>query len=334
MPLKSLKKLVALKCMGASVVFLGRPQTVPGFFEHQKREQELKTFAKEKINKVYSLKEMEIPLKKAGVIKEELSKEGLKFIRREHLGEKIYYLVNHTPNMIEGLIPLGIQSKEVLILDPLTGKRGKAITEQGADITKVKLSLPSGASVFLKTFDMVSTAKWKYYNPSEKSYQISGNWDFKIIKGGPDNEYSKKINHLTSWTQWGEKMAAFSGTAQYEIIFNRPADREGPWLLKLGDVRESAKVWLNNQYLGTLWSNPYQLNIENLKKGKNILSIQVTNSGSNRIKAKEARGEEWKIFYNINVVGLDYQPFDASKLDVLDAGLLEAPLLTPLEIFE
>jgi hypothetical protein len=33
-------------------------------------------------------------------------------------------------------------------------------------------------------------------------------------------------------------------------------------------------------------------------------------------------------------VGLDYQPFDASKLDVMDAGLLEAPLLTPLEIFE
>ena len=334
MPLKSLKKLVALKCMGASVVFLGRPQTVPGFFEHQKREQELKRFAKEKINKVYSLKEMEIPLKKAGVIKEELSKKGLKFIRREYLGEKIYYLVNHTPNMIEGLIPLGIQSKEVLILDPLTGKRGKAITELEAGITKVKLSLPSGASVFLKTFDMVSTAKWKYYNPSEKSYQISGNWDFKIIKGGPDNEYSKKINHLTSWTQWGEKMAAFSGTAQYEIKFNRPADHEGPWLLKLGDVRESAKVWLNNQYLRTLWSNPYQLKIKNLKKGKNILRIQVTNSGSNRIKAKEARGEEWKIFYNINVVGLDYQPFDASKLDVLDAGLLEAPLLTPLEIFE
>jgi hypothetical protein len=334
MPLKTLKKLLALRHMGASVVFLGRPQTVPGFFEYQKREQELKTFVKKNINKVYSLKEMEILLNKAGVIKEELSKEGLKFIRRKHRGEKIYYLVNHTPNKIEGLIPLGVQAKEVLILDPLTGKRGKAITKQVGDITKVKLSLPSGLSVFLKTFDRVSTAKWKYYNPSGESYQVSGNWDFKTIKGGPHNDYSKKINRLTSWTEWDEKMVAFSGTAQYEIEFKRPSEHEGPWLLKLADVRESAKIWLNDQYLGKLWSNPYQLNIENLKKGNNILRVQVTNSGSNRIKAKEARGEEWKIFYNTNIVGLDYQPFDASKLDVLDAGLLKAPLLTPLEISE
>jgi hypothetical protein len=334
MPLKTLNKLVALRYKGASVVFLGRPHTVPGFFEYQKREQVLKKFVKEKINKVYSLKEMEIPLKKAGVIKEELSKHGLKFIRRKHHGEKIYYLVNHTQNSIEGFVPLDIKAKEVLILDALTGKRGKAITKEVGEITKVKLSLPSGGSVFLKTFDRVSTLKWKYYYPLEKSYQISGEWDFKIIKGGPDNGYLKKINSLTSWTEWDEKMAAFSGTAQYKIKFNRPSEHEGPWLLKLGDVRESAKVWLNDQYLGTLWSNPYQLNIENLKKGENILRIQVTNSGSNRIKAKEERGEKWKNFYNINIVGLDYQPFDATKLDVLDGGLLEAPILTPLEISE
>tara|TARA_B100001173_G_scaffold311809_1_gene330309 strand:- start:1420 stop:4194 length:2775 start_codon:yes stop_codon:yes gene_type:complete len=334
MPLKTLKKLVALRKMGASVVFLGRPQSVPGFFEYQKREQLLKAFAEEKINKVYSLNEMDIPLKKAGVIKEELVKEGLKFIRREHRGEKVYYVVNHTPNKIEGFLPLGIQSKEVLILDPLTGKRGKAITEQRGEITKVKLSLPSGGSVFLKTFNRVSTTKWKYYNPSENSYKIGGKWDFKLIKGGPDDECSRKINRLTSWTHWGEKMAAFSGTAQYEIKFNRPSKHKGPWLLKLGDVRESAKVWLNDQYLGKLWSNPYQLTINDLKKRKNTLRIWVTNSGSNRIKAKEVRGEEWKIFYNINVVGLDYQPFDASKLDILKAGLLEEPLLTPLEISE
>ena len=60
----------------------------------------------------------------------------------------------------------------------------------------------------------------------------------------------------------------------------------------------------------------------------------MTNLGSNRIKAKEARGEPWKIFYDINMVSLDYNPFDASKLDVLKAGLLEEPLLTPLKTSE
>lgn len=334
MPLKTLKKLVALRYMGASIVFLGVPQSVPGFFEHEKREQELKSFAEKEINKVYSLKEMEIPLRKAGVMKEELVKDGLKFIRRDHFGEKIYYLVNHTPKKIEGFVPLGIHAKEVLILDPLTGKRGKAMTTHGRDNTKVRLSLASGTSVFLKTFDRVNTPKWQYYSPSKKSFKITGNWDFRLIKGGPNDDFSKKIKHLTSWTQWGEKMEAFSGTAEYKIKFTRPMEHSGPWLLQLGDVRESAKVWLNDQYLGTLWSNPYQITIKNLKKGKNSLRIQVTNSGSNRIKAKEARGESWKIFYEINMVSLDYKPFDASTLDILKAGLLEDPLLTPLEISE
>jgi hypothetical protein len=155
-----------------------------------------------------------------------------------------------------------------------------------------------------------------------------------LIKGGPDIDFSKKIDRLTSWTQWSKKMEAFSGTAQYEIKFKRPSDHKGSWLLELGDVRESAKIWLNDQFIGTLWSNPYQLNIKSLKKGKNTLRIQVTNLGANRIKAKEASGQEWKTFYNINMVGLDYQPFDTSKWEVLESGLIEDPLLKPLEVCE
>ena len=217
-------------------------------------------------------------------------------------------------------------------MDPLTGKTGKANTEHQTGITKVKLSLPSGSSIFIITSDRINTQKWYYYKPSKNSYKITGDWDFKLIKGGPSTDFSKKTNLLTSWTQWGEKMEAFSGTAQYEIKFNRPTEHKGAWLLQLGDVRESAKIWLNDKFIGTLWSNPYQLTIKSLKKGKNILRIQVTNLGANRIKAKEARGEEWKSFYNINMVGLDYKPFDTSKWELLEAGILEDPILIPLEI--
>ena len=71
-----------------------------------------------------------------------------------------------------------------------------------------------------------------------------------------------------------------------------------------------------------------------MKKGKNSLRIQVTNLGANRIKAKEARGEEWKSFYNINMVVLDYKPFDTSKWELLEAGILEDPILIPLDISE
>ncbi len=39
-------------------------------------------------------------------------------------------------------------------------------------------------------------------------------------------------------------------------------------------------------------------------------------------------------FISINMVSLDYKPFDVSTLDILKAGLLEDPLLTPLDISE
>ena len=332
MPLKTLEKLIELRSRGASVVFLGIPESVPGFFDHQKRENELKALAKDKVNKIYSFEEMEIPLKKAGVIQEKMVEKGLKFIRRDHQGKKTYFIVNHTPEKIEGFIPLGVEANEVLIMDPLNGKTGKGQTQTIGNQTQIKIALPSGGSLFLKTFDKINVPNWDYYKPSDTAYKIKGHWNFKLIKGGPDTTFTKKINTLTSWTEWGEGMKAFSGTAEYEIKFERPADHDGPWLLDLGDLRESAKIWLNNQYIGTVWSNPYRITLEQLKKEGNTLRIQVTNLGSNRIKAKEARGEEWKIFHEINMVGLDYQPFDASNLDVLDAGILEDPILTPLEI--
>jgi hypothetical protein len=101
-------------------------------------------------------------------------------------------------------------------------------------------------------------------------------------------------------------------------------------LLDLGAVRESAKVWVNEEFVGTVWSNPFQIEIDSLKKGKNSLRIQVTNLGANRIKAKEIRGEEWKIFNNINVVSLNYKPFDTSDWEFLPSGLIETPVLKEL----
>ena len=167
-----------------------------------------------------------------------------------------------------------------------------------------------------------------------QKFEITGVWNLSFIKGGPQKNFSIKLNRLRSWTTLGDKAASFSGTVAYKIKFDRPSKHEGPWQLDLGDLRDSAKIWLNNKYIGTVWSNPYKILIENLKPGKNEIKIQVTNLGSNRIKAKEARGEEWKLFYDINMVGLNYKPFDASSLDILDSGLLENPVLIPIEVIK
>ena len=56
---------------------------------------------------------MEIPLKKTGN-QRRLVKEGLKFIRREHKGEKIT-MWSIITKKIQGFVSLGVPTKEVLI---------------------------------------------------------------------------------------------------------------------------------------------------------------------------------------------------------------------------
>ena len=68
-----------------------------------------------------------------------------------------------------------------------------------------------------------------------------------------------------------------------------------------------------------------------VKKGKNILKIQVTNLGANRVRDMELKGEEWKIFYEINMVDKDYKKFDATKWNPTPSGLLGPVSITPLK---
>jgi hypothetical protein len=90
-------------------------------------------------------------------------------------------------------------------------------------------------------------------------------------------------------------------------------------------------VWVNDKFIGTAWSVPYQLNIGKLKTGKNTLKIQVTNLSANRVRDMELKGQEWKIFYEINMVDKDYKKFDAAKWSPMPSGLLGPITITPLK---
>jgi hypothetical protein len=62
----------------------------------------------------------------------------------------------------------------------------------------------------------------------------------------------------------------------------------------------------------------------------NVLEVAVTNLSANRIRDLDVRGVSWKNFHDINYVGLDYKPFDASKWLVRASGLIGPVTLTPL----
>lgn len=331
MPMATLEKLIALKKLGAPIIFEGLPNSVPGFYNYEAQNSKLSQVISENSGLLSLTSNVFKDLETAKVYPETLVKTGLKFIKRAIDGEKIYYIVNHTSQIIDDYIPLAIENKEVIILDPLTKKYGNALVKKETNATLVKLRIEPGQSFILKTENTKSYQNWNYFKASENPIELKGDWQISFEKGGPELPPSAKINTLQSWTTLSPEAEAFSGTALYTLKFNAPNVEADNWKLNLGDVRESAKVWLNGNYIGNLWSVPFSINLGQLKKGENELKVQVTNLAANRIRAKELRGEEWKIFYEINMVDKDYNKFDATKWQPMPSGLLGPISITPLK---
>ena len=147
-------------------------------------------------------------------------------------------------------------------------------------------------------------------------------WKLSFLEGGPvfPGDISSPV--LKSWTEIGDPEAErFAGTAKYSLEFENEHDNSGA-LLDLGDVRDCAGVTLNGKDYGTLLGPAYKVRVDNLKQGKNLLEVEVTNVAANRIRDLDIRGVAWKKFYDINFISLGVGAFESSGWEVRDAGLL------------
>ena len=109
----------------------------------------------------------------------------------------------------------------------------------------------------------------------------------------------------------------------------RPSEN---YFLTLGDVRQSARVRVNGKDYGTLITPPFRVVVDNLKPTGNVLEVEVTSVAANRIRDLDRRGVKWKTFNDINIVNLNYKPFDASDWPLTDCGLLGPVTLTPVKL--
>ncbi len=70
------------------------------------------------------------------------------------------------------------------------------------------------------------------------------------------------VDSLFDWsTQADKDFANYSGNAVYTTEFNLAALPEGKTYVDLGKVMVMAKVKVNGEYAGGVWTNPYRLDI-------------------------------------------------------------------------
>jgi hypothetical protein len=213
-----------------------------------------------------------------------------------------------------------------VLCDPMTGAVGVAQTGASDDGAKnVRIQLAPHASVAIRFFASAipDMPAWPYHGDNEHAVPITGTWQVDFIDGGPTLPESYATAELTSWTdQPGETYESFAGTARYTIHFDAPAGSPAGWHLRLAQIHDSARISLNGNHVTTLIAPPWTALLPALKPADNILEIEVTNVAANRIRTMDRHSETWRIFEEINLVNINYKPFDASGWPVRASGLV------------
>ena len=331
MPVATLEKLLEMSAGGQPVIFLNSlPADVPGFNKLDERRTEFKMLLTGKEKLGVEAENLKTALGKTEVRREPMVDQGLDFIRRKHATGYHYFIANMSAQSVDGWIELGVPFKSVAIMDPQSSKCGMATDKRG----RIYLQLKPGETRILRTFDdqIMDAGTWPLLTSAGEPLTVEGEWKIKFIDGGPVLPADITARELKSWTEIGDAEAkCFAGTARYSIEVEIP-EGVGDWEIDLGDVRESARVFINGEEAFALYSFPYSAPLgKHLKAGRNLLEIEVTNLSANRLRDLDVRKVEWKKYHEINFVNQLYREFDASQWPLTPSGLLGPVTLTPMK---
>ncbi len=161
--------------------------------------------------------------------------------------------------------------------------------------------------------------------------ELNSVWKLHFTQGGPLVPADQQLDKLTSWTNLADtSLQSFSGTGVYTTTFNLQVKNAKEYLLNLNQVDESARVFINGQNVGILWSIPFEARIgKYLKAGTNTIKVEVVNLMANRIRNMDIHKMKWRNYHEINFVDINYKDFDASKWDIMPSGLIGPVSITP-----
>jgi hypothetical protein len=358
MPEGSLEKLADLAKSGATILFVKNlPSDVPGLGNLESRrakfkalldQVKLETTADPLVQKATLGKgaflvsaSVEALLKQSNARREPMMDEGVWFVRRANEQGYDYFIANRSAKPVDKWIVLGTPAKSAVLLDPrFEDRSGAAALRPGAEgATEIYLQLLPGESRIVRTFESqeVKGAAWLNAAPAGAAQEVAGTWDVKFVEGGPELPAAFTTASLASWTGRDDAEAKrFAGTARYTITFDRPAGEADDWVLELGRVCDAAHVKVNGHDAGGAWCAPWQVNVGKfLQPGRNVLEVEVTNLGLNRVRDLDLRHVNWKYFYDANMNSRSGGgKFDASRLPLRDSGLLGPVRLQPVKKIE
>ncbi len=241
----------------------------------------------------------------------------LRSIRRQNDTGYHYFIANLTPNDICQDVALAVPFNSATWYDPMTGDITPALVNNG----KVAISLRSGESRILRTSSVQYAEAMP--QPTKQDFALAGPWTLSFIEEAPRVSQRFTLDTPQTWEALSPEAAITMGTGVYTTTFRMTKQQARQhWMIDLGDVRESARVYINGQFVGCAWAVPFILDCRNtLKKGKNELRIEVTNLPANRISDMDRRAVPWRKMKEINVVDINYKKTTYESWQPVKSGL-------------
>lgn len=152
--------------------------------------------------------------------------------------------------------------------------------------------LESGSIILTKQQNVIKR------NINTVRIELNGPWSVSFTKGWGAPETTQTFLRLKSWTESKTQgIRYYSGLATYQHIFYfkpKGHNRQQRAYLSLGEVDKIADIWLNGHHVGISWTRGDRFDVTDiLRPGKNLLTIEVGNTWSNRIVGDHITGEHF-----------------------------------------
>ncbi len=184
--------------------------------------------------------------------------------------------------------------------DPVTLRQHALIRSEDGDSFDVRLP-PYGSLFILR-------GEADPHPENEWITEASGEWTLTIPGSNP-----VPLAHARHWTDPGLGAEHFSGTATYLVEFQLDGP-ELPHAVQFSDIADVARLEINGEESGILWTAPYRVSTNALRPGNNRIQISVINPWRNRL-ISEARSNTGTLYPPMTRVFND-------EADIQPSGLL------------
>lgn len=210
---------------------------------------------------------------------------GLEWIHRTAESGEIYFITNQQNEPCSVLASFRANTGQPEIWNAVTG----VITSAPALINRddrrwIPLSLEPQGSLFIVWPKTATPSLVPPVAPLVPVQPLDGTWLVSFAAEAGEPTVAVTFPVLSDWSKHAdEAIRYFSGSATYTRNFSWNQAATSVWL-DLGDVKNIARVVVNEIDCGVAWTPPYRVDLSRaVRVGNNQLKIIVTNTWANRL---------------------------------------------------